>query len=139
MVDTEFKLLEDYLAAIAALTPETSAEEWRRMMSPLVQRTIALLKRDTGETETYSVRELLPRFAQEDIEVYANVTIAVVHSNDNEEGEPMLDTSITTLHFPSNDEVDATQFEDNMSLLDVAARFGIDPDDKVWEVNSDYL
>lgn len=119
------------------LASTASAEDWQRALSPLVQRTIALLKRRSDECETFSIRELQQRFATEDIEVYADVTIAVVHAND--EDEPRMDTSITTMHFPDNDEVDATQFEDNISLLEVAAKFGIDPDLKVWEVNTEYL
>jgi hypothetical protein len=56
------------------------------------------------------------------------------HSQRGYQDEPLLHTGITTLHFPDNDEVNMTQFEDNMSLLEVAAKFGIGPDAKVWQV-----
>jgi hypothetical protein len=90
-----------------------------------------------AKEETFSARELLERFASEDIEVLVNITIAMVHSNvdDEDHDKPLLKTSITTLHFPSNDDAPMVQLEDDLSLLDVSAKFGIDPDLQVWEVN----
>src|SRR2546421_9297148 len=102
----------------------------------LIQRTRTLLKRRVAQSETFTLPELIDRFANEDIEVYTDLTVAVVHRSMHD-GEPLLNTTVTTRHYPSNDEVDTTSYEDDLTLLEVAAKFGIDPSLKIWEVNED--
>jgi hypothetical protein len=141
--DTEHQLLGDYQAVLKTFSSDVDAKVWMQAMVPLVERTVALLQKREAEGETFSARDLLGRFGSEDIEVFVDLTLAMIHPNvdsqGNEHEELLRDATMTTLHFPSNIDADAIQLEDNLSLLDLAAKFGIDPDLQVWEVNSDYL
>jgi len=138
--DTEHDLLTAYQTAMSTLSTATH-EQWRQAMEPLIHRTIALLRQRTGDTTFFTLHELIPRFAQEDIEVFADITISTTHPNVDAEGnefdEPLLNAAMTMIHYPGNDEVNATQIEDNLTLLEVAAKFGLDPDAPIWQVMTD--
>lgn len=82
------------------------------------------------EHNLLSMRELASRFEEEDIELFAELTIAIVHPNDP---DLKLDKCMVTIHATNNEEKIVAQW-DGLSLQQIVERLGIDHDTKVWEV-----
>jgi hypothetical protein len=132
---TSAALLEAYQSLLAALSPETPADEWKESIEPLIQRTLTYLESIEKETKLYSANDLADRLVKEDIEVYTNVSLCILHRSYPNSDETDLNETMTEMIFDAED-ANYIQFEEtNATLLDFAARFGIDPDKKVWMIN----
>ncbi len=138
--NSEDLLLKDYQATLDSLAEGADSDVWMEAMLLLVNRTLDLLRERTTEVERFGANELLERFASEDIEVFCDMTVAMIHGNIDDQGmshdEPQRNTTMLTLHFPDNEDAHMIQLEDNLSLLEMAAKFRIDPDMKVWQVDA---
>jgi hypothetical protein len=132
---TSAALLSAYQSLLATLSPETSADEWKERIEPLIQRTLTYLESIEEETKLYSANDIANQLAKEDIEVYTNVSLCILHPSYANSDETDLNETMTEMFFDAED-ADYIQFDGtNATLLDFAARFGIDPDKKVWMIN----
>ncbi len=94
--------------------------------------------------QRYSLNEVRDRFYREDIEIVCSrhlpVDIAIVHPDADEQSKEEINISrtYTTLHFPEHEAVQMTAVEQDgtMDIDEIAAMFGIDPNERVWEIGN---